>query len=87
MDGRARHTAGAIVTETPTVYVDIAHDDATYISAHKLTPPTRFWAKAAASALRGLGLPLDSAVTFRRRGETIRKSSIGFLLRENSVTA
>jgi hypothetical protein len=69
--------------ETPTVYVDVAHDDSTFISTHKLTPSTRYWAKAVASALKGLGLPLSSAITFRRQGSVIRSVRLDFLCREN----
>jgi hypothetical protein len=74
------------MSASPVITVDVDHENATWISTHKLTSPNRFWAKAAATALRGLQLPLDSAITFRRQGDAIRHSSIGFLLRENAVT-
>jgi hypothetical protein len=71
---------------TNVILVDVMADDATFISTHQLTPPTRYWMTAAATALRGLGLPLDNPLTFRRRGEVIRHSSIGYLLRDNTAT-
>jgi hypothetical protein len=39
-----------------TICVDLMHDDAAYIGKLLLTPPTKFCQKAAATALRGLGL-------------------------------
>jgi hypothetical protein len=69
------------MSASPTVYVDIAHDDSTYIGPHKITPPTRYWAKAVASALKALGTPMNAAVVFRRKSVTIRQARLDFLLR------
>ena len=66
-----------------TVTIDVAHDNSTFLGAQKLTPSTPFWAKAVASALKGLGLPLDSAVTFRRQGSVVKATRLDFLCREN----
>ena len=72
------------MTASPTVTIDVMHDNSTYLSAHLLTPATPFWAKAVASALKGLRVPMHAAITFRRRGVVIRTSRLDFICRENS---
>jgi hypothetical protein len=87
MDGRARRLAEAAmsgVTVSPTVNVDLMHDDSSFIGAHKLTPATRYWAKAVASALKGLSVPLNASIVFRRQGTVVRQARLDFLLRVES---
>jgi hypothetical protein len=63
------------------ITIDVMADGAAYLKELRITPPTKFWAKAVASALKGLRVPLDSAVTFRRQGSIVKTSQLGFLLR------
>jgi hypothetical protein len=67
-----------------TIFVDLTHDDASFIGAVKLTHATRFVQKAAAMALRGLGLPLSSSIAFRRQGRVVRQVQLDYACRENS---
>jgi hypothetical protein len=69
------------MTDSPVIAIDLMHDDSAYIGRHKLTPPTRYWAKAVASALKALGTPMDAAIIFRRQSVTIRQARLDFMLR------
>jgi hypothetical protein len=69
MDGRARHTAGAAVTEAPTVCIDLMHDHSAFIGSHLLSPATPFWHKAVATALK--------------QGRTVKTTRLEYLLRDN----
>jgi hypothetical protein len=66
------------------VVVDLMHDDASFIGPHRLTPPTPYWPKAVASALRGLGAPKTARLTIRRQGKPIRFVALEFLDREKT---
>jgi hypothetical protein len=63
------------------VTIDVMHDNSTFIGSAKLTPPTRFWAKAVADTLDRLRVPKETSITFRRRGVAIRHVALEFLMR------
>jgi hypothetical protein len=67
-----------------TIFVDLAHDDSAWIGKLLLTPPTKFCQKAVATALRGLGLPLSSSISFRRQGRVVPQVQLGYACRENA---
>jgi hypothetical protein len=72
----------------PVITIDIVADGSSFIGAHKLTPATRFVQKAALTALAGLGLALNSTVTFRRQGRTVRTCRLDFGLRgDKAITS
>jgi hypothetical protein len=75
------------MTDGNTITVDIMHDDSSFVGAVKLRPATRFVQKAVATALRGLGLPLSSSISFRRQGRIVRSARLDFLLREHADRA
>jgi hypothetical protein len=66
------------------IVVDLMHDDASFIGDAKLTAANRYWAKAVASALKGLRVPMDASIVFRRQGVTIRQARLDFLCRGES---
>jgi hypothetical protein len=67
------------------IVVDLLHNGAAFVANAQLTPANRAPIIAAARALRSLGLPLDTPVTLRRFGQTVRHSSISFLLRPDAA--
>jgi hypothetical protein len=68
------------------VTIDIDHAGASWIGPHRLAPPTTYWPKAVASALRGLGVPRTARLTVRRLGNPIRFVALEFLDREKATT-
>ena len=61
------------MTDSPVLYVDLAHGNVSFLGPHRLAgPDTRNIEMASLNALKKLGAPLNTAITFRRLGRIVR---------------
>jgi hypothetical protein len=61
------------MTDSPVLYVDLAHGNVAYLGPHRLAgPDARNLEVASLNALRNLGAPLNAVITFRRLGRMVR---------------
>jgi hypothetical protein len=69
------------------ITVDLKHDGSAWIGPQRIVSPSRNPDLCCARSLRALGMPLDAIVHLRKLGMIVRRSTVGFLLRDERLKA
>jgi hypothetical protein len=82
MDGRVRRPPGAIVTNA--LVIDVLSSGEAWFGSNRIASKSAYPELNAARSLRGLGIDLETPVTFREMGIVTKYSTLGFVLRSDN---
>jgi hypothetical protein len=68
-----------------TLVIDVLTDGSAWIGPQRIASPSRNPDLCCARSLRALGMPLDAILHLRKLGMIVRRSTVGFLLRDERL--